>query len=113
MKVAEKFQKKFDKELKQSGFKAVEGRRYQYYIELPNSGELGLTFRVEPPGKFVRKTYANIFCMFSDPQKAIKAGYNCNQFSGKYNFICLDEIHIIEAVFSNLTREINDAKSNT
>lgn len=67
-------------ELKALGFTEVENRRYDYYKET-DVGELCLTPIIEDAG-------LSLFGMFDDPKRA-STKFNCNPYSGKYNFLHL------------------------
>ena len=88
-----------DKKLAEVGFVKNEDRRYDYYCSLDKAGEIGLTFKFNC---FKRKNGITFFMMFSDQQKAIKAGFDCNPHSGKYNFYSCNTVDEIDYVLGHL-----------
>lgn len=67
-------------ELKALGFTKVENRRYDYYKET-DVGELCLTPVSDSNGLC-------LFGMFDDPKRA-STKFDCNPYSGKYNYLFL------------------------
>lgn len=98
MNKTEQLEKVIRDHLERLGFVKTQNKRYDYYRQDPKAGELGLTYDIDK-GRDNRTIMATIFMMFSDPKRAKEAGYDCNPYSGKYNYHVLIEISQIDAVF--------------
>lgn len=82
------------------GFLKFDSMRYDYYGGT-KGGEIGISIwghidiKRFPP-------HIDIMMSFSDPDKARLAGFNCNPFSGKYNFHCVESCEQIENIINGL-----------
>ena len=86
-----------------AGFKAVTGRRYEYYKPDSRGGEVGVTIRENGPSKWSKRRgwVIDFFGMYSDPGKAKAAGVRwCNPYSGKDNYLGMDDMQGIEYAVS-------------
>ena len=72
---------------------------YDYYKTLPKIGGLNLSYTI---GKSKGRYAVSIFMMFDNPEKAEKAGFHCNNYSGKYNYHLLTAQNQIEYVFEHI-----------
>ncbi len=88
-----------EKKLAKTGFLPTQNRRYDYYCTLKAAGEIGATYKLNC---FKRKNGITFFMMFSSPKQALSAGFDCNSYSGKYNFYSCTTIDEIDYVLGHL-----------
>jgi hypothetical protein len=75
----------------------------QYRIITPKAGEVCFMIdRDTPENKRGEAATISIFSRFDNPQAARALGFDCNQFSGKWNHHFLWSMSHISAVFTEL-----------
>lgn len=87
--------------LERCNFQTVENKMYDYYKILSRAGKLNLFFTLN---KTKGQNTVSIFMAFDEPEKARIAGFDCNDYSGKFNFHILRTEREIDYVFGLLDK---------
>ena len=72
---------------------------YNYTGYIPKIGVINISCRCIILGK---ENKLHIFMSFENPEKAIAAGFECNPYSGKYNFLGITTQQRIREVFNHV-----------
>ena len=83
-----------------AGFTKKQGPVWYDYEKQTAAGPLNLTVRDNTESKTAG---IDLFMRFDAPEKARAAGFDCNPFSGKYNYCGIESIESIESILTQFT----------